>query len=115
MDARGMIMCFQQVKFTCVYIFYVTLVDSHSGLVFLHYVIFEEGEISTFRTSWFVWVSDDKSCCFALFELLTVFREWLTDCCLMATQQFSAISWWEQVNFQWDDDDEDLFVLDQHT
>jgi hypothetical protein len=47
-------MCFQQVKFTCVYIFYVTLVDSHSGLVFLHYVIFEEGEISTFRTSWFV-------------------------------------------------------------
>ena len=27
---------------------------------------------------------------------------------------FSAISWWEQVNFQWDDD-EVRFVLDQHT
>ena len=26
---------------------------------------------------------------------------------------FSAISWWEQVNFQWDDD-EVRFVLDQH-
>ena len=25
----------------------------------------------------------------------------------------SAISWWEQVNFQWDDD-EVRFVLDQH-
>jgi len=28
-------------------------------------------------------------------------------------QQFSAMSWREQVNVQWDDD-EDLFVLDQH-
>jgi hypothetical protein len=27
---------------------------------------------------------------------------------------FSAISWWEQVIFQWDDDDEVHFVLDQH-
>jgi hypothetical protein len=26
---------------------------------------------------------------------------------------FSAILWWEQVNFQWDDD-EVCFVLDQH-
>ena len=27
----------------------------------------------------------------------------------------SAISWREQVNFQWDDDDDDVrFVLDQH-
>ena len=26
---------------------------------------------------------------------------------------FSAISWWEQVNFQWDDDDV-CFVLEQH-
>ena len=26
---------------------------------------------------------------------------------------FTAISWWEQVNFQWDDDD-DRCVLDQH-
>jgi hypothetical protein len=31
----------------------------------------------------------------------------------MPTQQFSAISWWEQVNCQWDDD-EVFFVLDQH-
>jgi hypothetical protein len=27
---------------------------------------------------------------------------------------FSSISWWEQVNFQWNDDDEIRFVLDQH-
>jgi hypothetical protein len=37
--------------------------------------------------------------------------QWVSDCCL--TQQFSAISWQEQVNFQWDDDDV-CFVLDQH-
>jgi hypothetical protein len=35
---------------------------------------------------------------------------WGSDCCLMPTQQFSAISWQEQVNFQWDDD-EDCFNL----
>ena len=36
------------------------------------------------------------------------------DCCLTATRNnFSSISWWEQVNFQWDDD-EVCFVLDQH-
>ena len=28
-----------------------------------------------------------------------------SDCCLMPTQQFSAISWREQVNFQRDDDE----------
>ena len=39
--------------------------------------------------------------------------EWVSDCCLMPTQQFSAISWQEQVNFQWGDD-EVFFVLDQH-
>jgi hypothetical protein len=32
--------------------------------------------------------------------------EWVSDCCLT-----SAISWREQVNFQWDDV---CFVLDQH-
>jgi hypothetical protein len=37
----------------------------------------------------------------------------MNNCCLMPTQQFSAISWWEQVNCQWDDD-EVCFVLDQH-
>jgi len=39
--------------------------------------------------------------------------EWVSDCCLMPIQHFSAISWREQVNFQWDDDDV-RFVLDQH-
>ena len=38
--------------------------------------------------------------------------DWLTDCCLTLIQQFSAISWREQVNFQCDDD-EVHFVLDQ--
>jgi hypothetical protein len=38
----------------------------------------------------------------------------MSNCCLIPTQQFfSAISWQEQVNFQWDDDDF-YFVLDQH-
>ena len=31
----------------------------------------------------------------------------------MPIQQFLGISWWEQVNFQWGDDDI-RFVLDQH-
>ena len=26
---------------------------------------------------------------------------------------FATISWWEQVNFQWDDDDKVCFILDQ--
>ena len=41
-------------------------------------------------------------------------REWVTDCCLKPHQHFfPAISWREQVNFQWDDD-EVRFVLEQH-
>jgi hypothetical protein len=32
----------------------------------------------------------------------------------MLTQQFLAISWREQINFQWDDD-EVHFILDQHS
>ena len=39
--------------------------------------------------------------------------EWVSDCRITPIQQFSAISWGEQVNFQWDDD-EVRFVLDQH-
>ena len=33
--------------------------------------------------------------------------------CALGAAVYSAISWWEQVNFQWDDD-EVRFVLDQH-
>ena len=36
----------------------------------------------------------------------------MSDCCLVQFSNFSAISWREQVNFQWDD--EVRFVLDQH-
>ena len=40
--------------------------------------------------------------------------EWVRDCSLTPIQQFFlAISWREQVNLQWDDD-EVRFVLDQH-
>jgi hypothetical protein len=39
--------------------------------------------------------------------------ELVSGCCLKPTQHFSAISWREQVNFQWNDD-EFRFVLDQH-
>ena len=38
----------------------------------------------------------------------------VSDCCLMPIQQFSAILWREQVNFE-SEDDEARFVLDQHT
>jgi hypothetical protein len=39
----------------------------------------------------------------------------LSDCCLTPTQQFfAAISWREQVNCQWDDDDDVCFVPDQY-
>jgi hypothetical protein len=38
--------------------------------------------------------------------------EWVSDCFLRQLSNFSAISWREQVNFQWDDD-EICFVLDQ--
>ena len=37
----------------------------------------------------------------------------MRECCLTQLGHFSAISWREQVNFQWDDD-EVHFVLDQH-
>jgi uncharacterized protein YcaQ len=40
--------------------------------------------------------------------------EWVSDCCLMPNEQFSAISWREQVTFWWDDNDDVRFVLDQH-
>ena len=41
--------------------------------------------------------------------------EWVTDC-FNANWAISAISWWEQVTFRWDDDDGDTIysVLDQH-
>ena len=40
----------------------------------------------------------------------------MSELVIVASHQlnFSAISWWEQVNFQWNDDDEIHFVLDQH-
>ena len=37
----------------------------------------------------------------------------MSDCCLKPIQQFFSLSWREQVNFQWDDD-EIRFELDQH-
>ena len=42
-------------------------------------------------------------------------RAWVTDCCVTPHKHwfFSAISWREQVNFQWDDH-EVRFVLEQH-
>ena len=38
----------------------------------------------------------------------------MSGCWITPTQQFLAISWREQVTFQWNDD-EVRFVLDQHT
>ena len=40
-------------------------------------------------------------------------NEWVSDCCLPPTQEFSSYIMREQVNFQWDDD-EVRFILDQH-
>ena len=55
--------------------------------------------------------------CYLLFKLYCIImHEWV----IVVQRQlsnFSAIPWWEQVNFQWeedDDDDEVHFVLDQH-
>ena len=39
--------------------------------------------------------------------------EWVSECCLAPFQQFSAISWREQVHFQ-SNNDEIRFVLKQH-
>jgi hypothetical protein len=39
-------------------------------------------------------------------------KEWVSDCCLTQLSNFLAISWREQVNFQWNDDNVH-FVLDQ--
>ena len=39
--------------------------------------------------------------------------EWVSDCCLTPISIFSAITWKEQVIFQWDDNDVS-FVVDQH-
>jgi hypothetical protein len=43
----------------------------------------------------------------------SLMEEWVSDCSLIPTQQFSAISWREKVNLKWDDD-EVHFILDQH-
>jgi hypothetical protein len=43
--------------------------------------------------------------------------EWVSERVIVVYRQlsnFSGVSWREQVNFQWDDDDEVCFVLDQH-
>ena len=39
-----------------------------------------------------------------MFSLIKI----VSDCCFMPIQQFSAIPWREQVNFQWDDDETQL-------
>ena len=39
--------------------------------------------------------------------------DWVSDCCLTPFSNFSVITWREQINFQWDDD-EVHFVLDQY-
>ena len=42
-----------------------------------------------------------------------MFIKWLSEWLLFSTQQFSAMSWQEQVNFQWNTN-EVCFALDQH-
>jgi hypothetical protein len=51
-------------------------------------------------------VASPKVNCFL--ETITGVREWF-----LFYANFSTISWWKQVNFQWDDDEARL-VLDQH-
>jgi len=57
-------------------------------------------------------VIDDQVQCFLnwtiLFKFFLAGWKWVSDCCLTPIQQFSAIVWREQVNFQV------RFVLDQH-
>jgi hypothetical protein len=46
-------------------------------------------------------------------DMIFLKSEWVNNCCL-TPNNFSAISWRDQLNFQWDDD-EVRFVLDQHS
>ena len=62
---------------------------------------------------WFK-VRGDNFFLLILVKFLTITTQWLSGGCLSQLSNFSAIPWWEQVNFQWDDD-EVFFVLDQHT
>ena len=50
-----------------------------------------------------------------MYILFNISNVWVSELLLFKANAaiFSAISWREQVNFQWDDD-EVLFVLDQH-
>ena len=49
-----------------------------------------------------------------VFKWIEIECQCVSDCCLMSNEQFSAISWWEQVTFRWDDDDV-RFVQNQQT
>ena len=46
-------------------------------------------------------------------DLIQYLSEWVIVVYRQLFSNFSAISWWEQVNVQWDDD-EICFVIDQH-
>jgi hypothetical protein len=49
---------------------------------------------------------------FFIFNECEWVSEWVSEWCQLSN--FSATSWREQDNFQWNDDDEVHFVLDQH-
>jgi hypothetical protein len=49
----------------------------------------------------------------SLYVNIIVKSEWASYCCLSQLSNVSAISRWEQVNYQLNDD-EVCFVLDQH-
>ena len=53
-----------------------------------------------------------ERCVFCIDTRLLRVIEWVT-VVKHQLSNVSVISWWEQVNFQWDDDDVH-FVLDQH-
>jgi hypothetical protein len=70
------------------------------------------------RPDYYIRIKEEKKLvlytCLKKTKLDYLGSECVCDCCLTSTQQFAAISRREQVNFQWDDDDEVCFVLDQH-
>jgi hypothetical protein len=81
--------------------------------IIFSYIIFVKSG-STLCTKW---LSPSYSDCIFFKTFFTLSKPKATnsrasDCYLTPTQPFSAISWWDQVNFQWDDV---CFVLDQDT
>jgi len=64
-------------------------------------VIINDGDFNIEISIYFIknWKHDTFLFLFSIFTCSSVCSEWVSDCCLTPTRQFSAISWREQVIF----------------